>query len=66
MATAQARQSFELGPYTSLVLPRLYKEINKQPFDSEREYRRVVDTREWFRELVPTGEDGLYSWERVE
>ncbi|KAH8704834.1 hypothetical protein BGW36DRAFT_421425 [Talaromyces proteolyticus] len=69
MTTAEARQSFELGlmgPYTSLVLPRLYKEINKQPFDSEREYQRVVDTRGWFRDLVLTGEDGLYSWQRAE
>jgi hypothetical protein len=67
MKSAQSRQSFELGlmgPYTSLVLPRLFEEINNRPFDSVAEYQHITDSRGWFRNLVPPGEDGLYSWQR--
>lgn len=67
MKTATRRQNFELGlmgPYTSLVLRRLYEEINGRTFNSKVEYQRIVDTRRWFRELVPPGRDGLYSWQR--
>lgn len=67
MSSAQSRQEFELGlmgPFTSLVLPMLYKEIHARPFESDVEYRRIVETREWFERLVPRGEDGLYSWKR--
>jgi hypothetical protein len=67
MKSAQSRLSFELGlmgPYISLVLPRLFEEINNRSFDSVAEYQRIADSREWFRYLVPSGEDGLYSWQR--
>jgi hypothetical protein len=65
MNTAQSRQQFEMGlmgPYTSLLLPILYEEIYGRPFVPEVEYKRVVETREWFERLVPR----LYSWERCD
>lgn len=67
MKTATPRQNFELGlmgPYISVVLPRLYTEIYGHPFSPKVEYQRIVDTRNWFKRLVPPGKDGLYSWQR--
>ena len=48
MQSAHARQSFELGlmgPFTSLVLPRLFKEIHQRPFDPDVEYQRIFNTQ---------------------
>lgn len=62
MQSAQERQSFELGligPYTSLSLPSLLKQIHNRPFDSDVEYQRIADTREWFKESL----GGVYSWQ---
>ena len=47
MLSAHTRQTFELGlmgPYTSLVLPRLFKEIHNRPFDPDIEYQRIANT----------------------
>lgn len=66
MQCAQSRQSLELGlmgPYASLVLPRLFKEINNRPFDPDVEYQRIADTRKWFKELLSPG-GVAYSWQR--
>lgn len=69
MKSAQFRQSFELGlmgPYTSLVIPELFEETNNRPYNSNIEYQRIAGTREWFKKVVPSGKDGLYSWQRVD
>lgn len=63
MQSALVRQSFEIGlmgPYTTLVLPRLFKQINNRPFDSDVEYQRIANTRNWFTERLPP--DTGYSW----
>lgn len=47
MQSAQSRQSFELGllgPYTSLVLPRLFEGIHNRPFYPDVEYQRIANT----------------------
>jgi hypothetical protein len=47
MQSAHSRQSFELGllgPYTSLVLPTPFEEINHRPFNSDMEYQRIAET----------------------
>lgn len=65
MESATNRQKFETGlpgPYTSILLPILFEEIKKRPFDPDVEYQRVSVTREWFKKLA--GNDGLYSWQK--
>lgn len=65
MENCQRCQDFEfalLGPYIALTLPSLFKQIKKRPFDEALEYQRIADTREWFKKLIPPGENGLYSW----
>lgn len=64
MQSAQERQSFELGlmgPYISLVLPRLFKQVHNRPFDPDVEYQRIADTRKWFKESL----GGVYSWQTL-
>ena len=34
-----------MGPFTSLVLPRLFKEIHQRPFDPDVEYQRIFNTQ---------------------
>ncbi|RJE18528.1 hypothetical protein PHISCL_09132 [Aspergillus sclerotialis] len=66
MRCAQSRQNFELGlmgPYTSLVLPRLFREIYNRPFCPDIEYQRIADSRKWFKKLLSPG-DMVYSWQR--
>ncbi|WEW61271.1 hypothetical protein PRK78_006761 [Emydomyces testavorans] len=62
MQSAITREQFELGllgPYTSLVLPKLFKAIHKRPFESDVEYRRIASTRTWFKQLFPSWVNGL-------
>ena len=61
MQSAQERQNSELGfmgPYTSLALPRLFKQIHNRPFDSDVEYQRIADTQKWFKTF-----GGVYPWQ---
>lgn len=55
MGSAYNRQKFELGllgPYTPLVLPMLFEKIYDRSFDSDVEYKRLAETRPWFKRLV--------------
>lgn len=69
MKTAIARQNFEsglLGPYLTLMLPVLCKRLHGRRYNHEVECRRIAETRVWYKKLVKSGADGLYSWEREE
>lgn len=69
MKTADNRHLFEgalMGPYIFVALPVLFEEIHYHYYDAHAEFRRIAETRSWFKKLVRPGDDGLYTWEREE
>ncbi|KAM5443291.1 hypothetical protein MferCBS31731_001612 [Microsporum ferrugineum] len=66
MQSAHSRQQFELGllgPYTSIVLPELFKALDGRLVDLDVERQEIVNTLDWFKRLVPPGPNGLYTWQ---
>lgn len=46
--SSEDRSRFEnglLGQYTSAILPSLFEDVYRRPYDKEQERRRIFDTR---------------------